>query len=515
MKKNNLLRLSKNPFIISFFLIASLSPAAQKFVAVDGNDTNPGTIDKPFKSISAAVLSAAPGDTIFVRGGTYTLTTAVSISSSKSGTAEEKFHLFAYPGERPLLDFSGEPMGAKGISLKAGFWHVKGFDVKGAGDNGMEISGGSNNLIENCSFFENRDSGLQLSNGASNNRIVNCDAYYNADPPDYADADGFAPKLAVGTGNAFEGCRSWGNCDDGWDGYLRGATDVTTTLENCWSWGNGFLKDGTDPGSQANGNGFKMGGGDKSNSQGLEHHFILKNCLAFGNKNKGFDQNHNAGSMTLLNCTGYQNRAADYRIAEALNPGRTLVVKNCVSLGGGVELGGFAVQQNNSWMPPLSAAATDFLSLDASAASAPRKADGNLPDMAFMHLAEGSILVDAGVFVGIPFYGRAPDLGAFESAWTSIAQKGAAIPSGFAFYTNYPNPLNSETILRFRLPEFCFITLTVFDAMGRESAALARGFFESGEHRIAWRSGDLPGGVYLCRLQAGGMSASVKMVVQK
>jgi hypothetical protein len=48
--------------------------------------------------------------------------------------------------------------------------------------------------------------------------------------------------------------------DDGWDGYLRGADDVSTTLENCWSFENGYLEDGTDAGANANGNGFKMWG---------------------------------------------------------------------------------------------------------------------------------------------------------------------------------------------------------------------------------------------------------------
>jgi hypothetical protein len=192
-------------------------------------------------------------------------------------------------GERPRLDFGGQVFGSKGISLKANYWIIRGFDVQGAGDNGLEINGGSNNLIEYCAFYENRDSGLQLSNGAANNHIINCDSYNNADPPNYGNADGFAPKLTVGTGNYFYGCRAWGNCDDGWDGYLRGATDVTTTLEYCWTWGNGYLKDGSDPGSQANGNGFKIGGGDNSNSAQLMHHAILKYCAAFGNKNKGFD----------------------------------------------------------------------------------------------------------------------------------------------------------------------------------------------------------------------------------
>jgi hypothetical protein len=62
----------------------------------------------------------------------------------------------------------------------------------------MKIEGGSYNTVENCAFYRNRDSGLQIDNGASYNNILNCDSYFNADPTDYGDADGFAPKLTVG-----------------------------------------------------------------------------------------------------------------------------------------------------------------------------------------------------------------------------------------------------------------------------------------------------------------------------
>jgi len=215
-----------------------------------------------------------------------------------------------------------------------------------------------------------------MGNGAHDNTVINCDSYYNADPSDYGDADGFAPKLDVGTNNRFVGCRAWGNCDDGWDGYMRGATNVTTILENCWTWGNGYLKDGTNPGAQANGNGFKMGGGDNSNSQKLTHHFYLKNCIAFDNKGKGFDQNNNAGTMSLLNCSGFGNGSANYRIKKALASGEQLMVKNCVSYSGSAELGSFAIQKTNSWMAGFYVNGSDFVSIDTSGVSAPRKSDG-------------------------------------------------------------------------------------------------------------------------------------------
>jgi hypothetical protein len=169
-----------------------------RYVATNGLDTNPGTITLPYKTITKAVSVIAAGDTIFVRSGTHIYSSTITISQIGSGTG--KYYLFAYPGERPLLDFSSESMGSRGVSLTGSYWHIKGLDIKGAGDNGIYISG-ANNFIELCVLHENRDSGLQLSGGASNNQIINCDSYFNADPTDYGDADGFAVKMDVGSGN--------------------------------------------------------------------------------------------------------------------------------------------------------------------------------------------------------------------------------------------------------------------------------------------------------------------------
>jgi hypothetical protein len=64
---------------------------------------------------------------------------------------------------------------------------------------------------------------------------------------------------------------------------------------------------------------------------------------------------------------------------------------------------------------PLTVKAADFQSLDASQMTLPRQADGSLPDITFMNLTPGSDLIDAGLNVGLPYNGAAPDLGAFES----------------------------------------------------------------------------------------------------
>jgi hypothetical protein len=155
-----------------------------------------------------------------------------------------------------------------------------------------------------------------------------------------------------------------------------------------------------------------MGGSDDKT---LRHNAILKNCLSFSNRVKGFDQNNNKGSMTLYNCTAFSNIGTNYSIPSALASGKTATVTNCVYHGtGGKNLGSFVVQTTNSWNPPFVVTNEDFASIDPNAAYGARNADGSLPDIAFMRLANGSDLIDGGTDVGLPYNGSAPDLGAFE-----------------------------------------------------------------------------------------------------
>jgi hypothetical protein len=258
-----------------------------------------------------------------------------------------------------------------------------------------------------------------------------------------------------------------------------------------------------------------MGGGDNSNGQNLMHHFVLKNCLAFGNKNKGFDQNNNVGSMTLLNCTGCRNAAANYRIMKTLMAGQALTVTNCVSFDGGAELGTFAVQERNSWMASFAVGTDDFLSLDFSSLSAPRKAGGGLPDIDFMHLAPGSDLVDAGVPCGLPYSGAAPDLGAFESSGSSAADQEIGGPGDFDLTQNFPNPCNPQTTIRFHLPKSGRAALKVYSVSGKETAVLVDGPMDAGAHEVLWRPGDIPSGIYFARLQSAGLCRSIKLTLVK
>ncbi|MGH2539039.1 MAG: NPCBM/NEW2 domain-containing protein [Actinomycetota bacterium] len=111
------------------------SPAAASralYVAIDGDDANPGTEAEPFGSIQRAVDLAGPGTTIFVRGGTYRERVDITVSGSEEAG---RIVLRNQPGETPILDGSGltVPAGFSGMISIESRHHVtlQGLDVRG------------------------------------------------------------------------------------------------------------------------------------------------------------------------------------------------------------------------------------------------------------------------------------------------------------------------------------------------------------------------------------------------
>ncbi len=331
MKKNLL-------FINALIIIATIGINAQIYVSPNGDDSNPGTFDKPYKSISVALSHAYEDSTIYLRGGIYDLN--ATLKPPRSGSENKMIKLWNYPGETPILDFTSQTYSSssRGFNLSQNYWYFKGLIIKNAGDNGINISG-DHNIIENCRLYGNRDTGLQISGGGGYNYVHNCDSYKNYDSLTHGEnADGFAPKLDIGPGNVFRGCRAWNNSDDGWDFY---ESQNEVILDSCWSFDNGY-NIWNDKSYQGDGNGFKVGGNY------IPTHHLLMNCVAFGNPGKGFDQNHNTAGVTILNCTGYGNKNKNFSFPEVPTTGVDSLVNNLSYLGS-TSLEAKSVQVTNSW----------------------------------------------------------------------------------------------------------------------------------------------------------------------
>jgi hypothetical protein len=469
------------------------------YVSPTGNDANLGTIDQPFKSVSKGLTAIGSNGTVVLRGGVHLLGTS-KLSLNKAAQPNSPIRLWAYPGETPILDCTGNS--SDGISISGSYYHLKGLEVRNAGHNGINISG-SNNTIENCAVHDNRNTGLHLTGsalpGPSNNLIVNCDAYRNYDPPIGGNADGFSAKWTVGPGNVFRGCRTFNNSDDGFDLWM-GTSPVL--IENCYAFRNGV--DSWHSGSfDGNGNGFKLGG----NYVATPH--VVRNCVSFdnaGNGGRGFDENNNTAGQTLYNCTAYRNLGDNYHFKNTVVDSQTHLIKNCISFSGAVAITS-GIQSRNSWQG-FTVASADFMSLDTSMATVARNSDGSLPASFFLHLAPGSSMIDAGENVGLPFNGNAPDLGAFETGMVTGMQSDETLPLEFRLSQNYPNPFNPATNLEFRVAGLEVVSLKVHDVLGREVATLVNDVRPAGVYTVRWDASAFPSGVYFYRLSVGDGSTN-------
>jgi len=89
------------------------------------------------------------------------------------------------------------------------------------------------------------------------------------------------------------------------------------------------------------------------------------------------------------------------------------------------------------------------------------------------------------------------------------------MPELIALEPNYPNPFNPKTVITFTLPAAMETELTVYDLLGEEVATLSSGFSDAGYHSVNWDARNLPAGVYLAHLRAGGLTKTRKMILLK
>lgn len=95
----------------------------------------------------------------------------------------------------------------------------------------------------------------------------------------------------------------------------------------------------------------------------------------------------------------------------------------------------------------------------------------------------------------------------------ATAVEPGTVPARFALGRATPNPGSGAMVFSFSLPQRERAILRVFDVAGRLVATLADGTYAAGTHVVRVSTPGWAGGVYLYRLQAGGLSATRKLVV--
>ncbi len=414
--------------LLAAAVITALSlNATDYYVSPSGNDNNNGSVEAPFLTLKKAIESAKAGTTIYLREGTYKpLQSEIMRPGAEGaydaiynlgtkGTAAAPITITGYEDEKAVIDLSLVKSTARmiGFYVKADYWRLKNFEIVGiqvtqtghTQSINVGLFGGNNTIIENVSMHDGMGIGVYATRG-SNNLVLNCDAYNNYDPVSEngaggnCDGFGFHLNKSTYTGNVIRGCRAWRNSDDGFD-LINNQSPVV--IENCWAWENGYDADRV---SRGDGTGFKSGGYGMGSTVAESVNVprnIVRNCIAWSNKQAGFYANHHLGGLDFLNNTSYRNKrnfnmvnrksrteavdvdGYEHHLTSNLSYKPTMSDALCVNINTSL-----CEINNNTFLPAMSLSDGDFESLDASQLLSPRNSDGSLPEITFMKLRSGT-----------------------------------------------------------------------------------------------------------------------------
>ena len=88
-------------------------------------------------------------------------------------------------------------------------------------------------------------------------------------------------------------------------------------------------------------------------------------------------------------------------------------------------------------------------------------------------------------------------------------------PVSYNIQQNYPNPFNPSTVIRFSIPKDEFVTLKIYDILGREVGTLLNQVIPGGSHEVRFDGSKLSSGIYIYTLRSGSFTRSFKMVLAK
>ena len=96
-----------------------------------------------------------------------------------------------------------------------------------------------------------------------------------------------------------------------------------------------------------------------------------------------------------------------------------------------------------------------------------------------------------------------------------VSTESEELPTEVVLWGNYPNPFNPETTIRYALPQAGEVRLVVYDLLGHEVAILVDQSKPAGNHTVRFGADNLPSGLYVYRLQAGGEAIVRTMILVK
>lgn len=384
----------------------------------NGSNNNSGTaVDDAFRTLAAfdawdGSVSPSAGDTIYLRGNATIQEPAQTNLVGYNAQSGNRITITNYEDEQPVLDYGNS--GGDGIRLiDSDYWTIENVAVKRASKHNVSVSANTNGpanytTLRNVESLESAQggrfgAGIKVADGGTGAgpkgvKVLACYVHDNTG------GGGNSTGIDVTTNSqnaVIKDCISSYNGDDGYDLFDADPSNPHL-LDRCVAHHNGLYRDGSKVGGD--GNGFKLGGGSGSGGH------TAQRCVSYGNYNAGFNTNDASESVTMLNCTAYNNGHGSTNSSEAgfrLHGSGGHVVTNSIAYqnsgGPTSQSDGDEVFSHDTWTLDLTVSDSDFQS------TSPGEAG-------FLYLAADSALVDAGTDVGLAYSGSNPDLGAYETS---------------------------------------------------------------------------------------------------
>ena len=527
----------RNKFLPVFILIFifSIRPVLSQhtyYVSKDGKDSNNGfNINNAFLTLQKAANTVSAGDSVIVLNGNY-----AGFDIRTSGMQNSPI-VFKALNQNVVIDQPNYKTN-DGINIENADWVViDGFEVINQPRAGIRAAVSDFIVIKNNYCSQNNYWGIFT--GFTNNILIenNICSYSVQQHGIYVSNSGDRPVVRYNECFGNNGCGIQLNADvsQGGDGIISNAVISGNILHD----------NGT-------------GGGSAINLDGVQNSVIYNN-LIYNNHATGIALFMIDGAEGSRNNKVYNNtiiNPADARWAMLINNGSTgdtlynNIFINHHNFRGSISVDASSINNffsdynivvdrlsNNDGETNMSLADWQKLGYDLhSRLAAPE-------DRLFVSSALGDFHLIAGaqaINTGTPLVsnivlndindisrpqGNGFDIGAYEYSVSTGIAKEEEVTDNFRLYQNYPNPFNPSTEIKYYIPKTSFVSLIVYNILGKEIITLVNEVQSQGFHEVTFSTENIAkgvqlntgnaSGVYICRLLAGNYSASKKLVLLK
>jgi len=507
--------------LLPFVLLSFSLSANVYYVSPDGSDANPGTESQPFRYIQRAADRTAPGDTVYVMGGTYTKYqhAGATISIHRSGDPDAYIVFKAYPGDTPKII---SPTW-NAFDIRDGVSHIE--------INGFEIEG------QPHAMSDSSGNGIFCSGGAHHIRILNNHVHHvpgggiGSNGCDYIHIEGnIVHHTSFYSGYQNSGISLYENInideEPGYHNIIRNNISYANENRRLPLWGGNQVTDG---------NGIIIDDFRNQQNNSREPYTgstLIENNIVFDNGGRGIHC-YLSDHVVIVNNTLYKNsRSADISDGEltAMQSSDIIFMNNIVYAAQSGSRGNKTWQAANTlydynlyYNNRALSVRGDHDIIDADPRFVTASTD---PETANFHLQQDSPAINAGSLQYAPetdFNGGSRviagkiDLGALESLYhTSIKDSRKSTLN--AVLANHPNPFNVSTTISFTIPNTDIVSLVVYDSCGKSVRTLFHELVSAGQHKISWRGLDkyaspLPSGIYFIHLKTASGYRFVKKAV--